>query len=112
MLQYYVQVLHIEIAYLKSCNNNQLQMIPADGVLLMKFILVFGEGNFVTEKTAQCRKTASCRWLLLTKLYMFQLDPEGPEYHPRYQVGQIGDLEVSKEKQFREDTGNAYNEET
>ena len=26
-------------------------MVPAEGVLLMKFILAFGEGNLVTEKT-------------------------------------------------------------
>ena len=27
---------------------------------------------------------------------MFQLGTEGPEYHPRHQVGYIGDLEVSR----------------
>ena len=73
-------------------------MVPAEGVLLMKFILAFGEGNLVTEKTAKCRRTTSCRWLLLTTLYMFQLGSEGLEYHPRYYVGHIGNIEVWKEK--------------
>ena len=54
-------------------------MVPAEEVLLMKFILAFGEGNLVTEKTAQCCKTTSCHWLLLTLLQTLQLGTEGPD---------------------------------
>ena len=38
--------------YFKLCNDNYLQMVPAEGLLLMKFILAFGEGNLVTGKAA------------------------------------------------------------
>ena len=57
-------------------------MVPAKGVLLTKFILAFGEGDLVTVKIT-VPYGSQLSLVATNTVVTFQLDFEGPEYHPR-----------------------------